>query len=177
MNLEQRVKDSIRTVENFPNAGISYKDISTFFLQPALVSEVILDGAHRLSVYQPDAIAGVESRGFILGLPLAVALNVPFVMVRKAGKLPAETFMESYQLEYGSAAIELHKDSLMPDMRVIVCDDVLATGGTATATHRLIQKTGAKTIACFFLLELAFLHGRKMLENEGINVESMAIYK
>jgi adenine phosphoribosyltransferase len=164
MSIEERIAQSIRNVPDFPQKGIQYKDISTLLLKPELLSEVIDHGKAALSGLQLDAVAGIESRGFLFGLPIAVALNLPFVMIRKAGKLPSDTFRELYQLEYGSATIEMHKDALQPGNRVAIVDDVLATGGTALAATKLVAQAGSNPVALWFLAELSFLKGREMFE-------------
>lgn len=168
--LENRVRQAIRLVPNFPQPGVMYKDITTFFRQPALLRDVIDDAVRRLSVFRPEALAAVESRGFLMAVPIALQLGIPLVMLRKKGKLPLETLSESYELEYGSATLEMHRDELSRGMRVAITDDVLATGGTADAAARLIKKAGAEAVAAWFLVDLSYLGGRTRLQVDGIPV-------
>ena len=161
------VLSRVRDVPDYPTPGILFKDITPLLADhvafgetvQALVS-VLPDGV--------DAIAGVEARGFILGAPVALAAGAGFVPVRKAGKLPAETVRASYQLEYGTAEIEVHADAFAPGARVVVLDDVLATGGTAAAACDLVERAGAQVVAVVFLLELGFLDGRARLLNRSV---------
>lgn len=176
-DLEERILKAIRNVPDFPQKGIQYKDISTLFLQPGLVKEIVEKGKQILSPYMPEAIAGIESRGFLFGLPLAMAMDIPFVMIRKAGKLPAATFSAEYKLEYGTATVEMHKDALEQGKSVAIVDDVLATGGTAMAAFDLIRQAEAAPVAALFLAELSFLEGRRLIEaHSGIEVLSMVKY-
>lgn len=147
-----------------------YKDISTLLLNPVLVEKAVDVMANGCVDHSPTAIAGVESRGFLFGLPVAQALGLPFVMIRKAGKLPASVYSESYTLEYGEATLEMHRDALPSNARVIVVDDILATGGTAAATASLISQSGANCVGYSFLLELTFLNGRNKLNRAAFAV-------
>lgn len=176
MNLQDKIDKAIRTIPDFPKPGIQYKDISTLFLQPELVNEIIKQTVEMLSGKGIEAIAGIESRGFLLGVPIAAGLGVPFIMIRKAGKLPAKTFSETYDLEYGSATIEMHCDALEPGMRVAIVDDVLATGGTAIAAVKLIVKAKAVPVICYFIAELGFLPGKDKLEKMNMDVFSTIKY-
>lgn len=176
-NLEERILQAIRNVPDFPQKGIQYKDISTVFLQPGLVKDIVEKGKYILSSYKPEAIAGIESRGFLFGLPLALALDIPFVMIRKAGKLPSATYSSTYQLEYGTATVEMHTDALEQGKSVAIVDDVLATGGTAMAAFDLIRQASATPVAALFLAELSFLEGRKLIEAQSaMEVVSMVKY-
>lgn len=152
----------IRNVPDFPKPGIVFKDITPLLTDgPALCHVVdVLAERYRGKV---DAIVGVESRGFILGAPVAYALGVGLVIVRKPGKLPADTHTVSYALEYGNDSLEIHKDALAPGSRVAILDDLLATGGTAKAAVTLAEACGAKVVECGFLIELGFLGGRAAL--------------
>jgi len=162
--LEQRLAETIRDIPDFPKPGILFKDITPIMSSPELMNEVIEGFIDRTRALEIDAIAGVESRGFLFGMPLAMKMGVPFITVRKKGKLPYETVSYSYDLEYGSATIEMHVDEVDPGMRVMVHDDLLATGGTAAATAELIKGQGG-VVACYsFLVELAFLEGREKLQ-------------
>lgn len=176
MTLSEQILSAVRTIPDFPKPGIQYKDISTLFLRPDLVGQMIETCAKELSAYQADAVAGIESRGFLLGAAIAAHMQLPFVMIRKAGKLPAATYQEIYALEYGTASIEMHCDALEAGSRVIVIDDVLATGGTAIAACNLIKKAGSLPLVCSFIAELEFLDGRRKIESSGIEVLSLVKY-
>jgi len=173
--LENKVRKAIRLVPDFPQPGVMYKDITTFFRQPALLRDVIDDAVRRLAGFRPQALAAVESRGFLLAVPIALQLGIPLVMLRKKGKLPLETLSESYELEYGSATLEMHRDELSRGMRVAITDDVLATGGTADAAARLIRKAGAEAVAAWFLVDLTHLGGRARLQEGGLPVMATLI--
>lgn len=164
--LQERVRELIKDVPNFPIEGIVFKDILPIFRSPALVRELTCEMAKELSDYNPTAIVAMESRGFLLGMPLALELSIPFICIRKKGKLPGEVTGIDYALEYGNSEIEIQKNALQMGDRVILHDDVLATGGTANAAAKLIQSTGAQLVAFSFLMELNFLNGR---ENLGLN--------
>jgi adenine phosphoribosyltransferase len=164
----------IRDVPDFPKPGILFKDITTLLKEPAAFRRVIDIFIERYRDAGIDTIAAVESRGFIFGAPLAYELGVAFVPVRKLGKLPAETITEEYDLEYGTAAVELHRDALSPGARVLIVDDLLATGGTIRATCNLIEKVGAEVVGLAFLVELTFLKGRERLQ--GYDVTALIAY-
>jgi adenine phosphoribosyltransferase len=176
MTLTEKIKGAIRTIPDFPEQGVQYKDISTLFLKPELINEIILESIALLQPYNVEVIAGVESRGFLLGAAIAAKMQLPFVMIRKAGKLPAKTYQETYQLEYGTATIEMHCDAIESGKRVAVIDDVLATGGTLGAASNLIRKAGSEPVVACFIAELEFLNGRQKLETAGINVLSIVKY-
>lgn len=174
--LENRLKAAIRAVPDFPKPGILFRDI-TPVLEDAALCNAAVDGFRQaLASQRIDAIAGIESRGFLFGMPLAMALNIPFVTVRKKGKLPWKTVSYSYDLEYGSAEVEMHVDSVKPGMRVMVHDDLLATGGTAAAAAELIKKQGGTVAAFSFLIELSFLNGMDRLKPYGADVVSLVTY-
>jgi adenine phosphoribosyltransferase len=164
------LKTFIRDVPDFPKKGIVFKDITTLLINADAFRETIrlLCEPHREQ--KPDVIVGIESRGFILGSAMAYELGVPFVPARKPGKLPAETVREEYTLEYGKDAIEIHRDAIRKGMRVLIVDDLLATGGTAAATVRLVRNLGGLVIGTAFLIELVFLNGRNLLKNIPIHV-------
>ncbi len=166
MLLSEKVKSVIRDVPNFPKPGILFKDITPVLADTALVHEIAQSLIEEFKPQYFDAIVGIESRGFIFGSLLAYELKVPFVPVRKAGKLPFHTISESYDLEYGQATIEIHEDALKPGSRVLIHDDLLATGGTAAAAARLVNKLGAKEVAFSFLINLSFLKGEDILFKE-----------
>ncbi|MFM1854014.1 MAG: hypothetical protein RL164_1332 [Bacteroidota bacterium] len=173
MTIEQHLKAVIRDVPDFPKPGILFKDISTIMLD-AKVSNAVLD--HLVAYYQDkglDAIAGIESRGFLFGYPLAMRLGLPFVLIRKEGKLPYDKIKHAYELEYGSAVIEMHADAVEPGQRVLIHDDLLATGGSAAAAATLIERAGATVAGFSFLVALDFLEGDKVLQK--FNDESYAL--
>ncbi|HMQ32534.1 MAG TPA: adenine phosphoribosyltransferase [Chloroflexaceae bacterium] len=153
----------VRNIPDFPLPGIQFKDITTLIGNGPAFSQVIDLLAERYSAVSVDAVVGVESRGFIFSAPLALRLGVGLVPVRKPGKLPAETFQIEYELEYGSNRLEIHRDAFAPGARVVVVDDLLATGGTISAASQLIERAGASVIEFAFVIELAFLGGRERL--------------
>lgn len=159
----QRFKEVVRDVPDFPKKGVVFKDLSGFWADPALCKDVVAALADEARPWEVDAVAGVESRGFLMGLPLAMELEVPFVLVRKQGKLPGPVYRQAYELEYGEAVIEMQQHALQSGQRVLVHDDVLATGGTAAACHELVRQAGAEVVAWSFLVELSFLFGRERL--------------
>lgn len=159
----QELERYIRTVKDFPKPGIGFKDITTLLKEPQVFAQVIdLLTAHYQNK-KVQKVVGIESRGFIFGAPLALRLNAGFVPARKPKKLPAATVREEYALEYGTDAIEMHADAIAKGERVIVVDDLLATGGTARAAGRLVEKLGGELLGFAFLIELDFLHGREKL--------------
>lgn len=176
MTLTEKIKGAIRTIPDFPEKGVQYKDISTLFLKPELINEILLESVALLQPYNVEVIAGIESRGFLLGAAIAAKMQLPFVMIRKAGKLPAKTYQETYQLEYGTATIEMHCDAIQSGKRVAVIDDVLATGGTLGAASNLIRRAGSEPVVACFIAELEFLNGRQKLETAGTNVLSVVKY-
>lgn len=160
--LKDKIQQTVRDIYDFPKAGIVFKDITPILQDSQLCAEIIEEFLHRLGDTEVDVVAGVESRGFLFGLMLANRLGVPFVPIRKQGKLPYETISESYKLEYGQATIEVHTDAFDPGAKVLIHDDLLATGGTVVAASKLIEKAGAHVGAYSFLISLDFLeaHGR-----------------
>jgi adenine phosphoribosyltransferase len=161
----------IRNVPDFPKAGIQFKDITTLLQHPDAFREVIEQLMARYAGRQVDVIVGVEARGFIFGAALAYAMGLPFVPVRKKGKLPAKTIAESFDLEYGTDTVEIHVDALKPGQHVVILDDLLATGGTVAAVARLVQRLGAEVTEAAFVVELPLLKGREKLA--GIPVHTM----
>ena len=157
------LKSVIREIPDFPKPGISFKDITTLLGNPGALKHAIDLLETECSELQPDYVVGIESRGFIFGMPLADRLNVGFVPVRKPGKLPGPTHSAEYELEYGSDCLELHQDAFTPGSRVVVVDDLIATGGTAVATAELITKTDCELAGFGFVVELSDLGGRKKL--------------
>ena len=174
--LRQRLETAIRAVPDFPKPGILFRDITPVLEDPILCRAITEGFRERLQGIPVDAIAGIESRGFLFGMPLALALGVPFLTVRKKGKLPWRTVSYKYDLEYGSAEVEMHVDSVKPGMRVMVHDDLLATGGTAAAAAELIQKQGGTVAAFSFLIELSFLNGMDRLKPYGADVVRLVTY-
>lgn len=160
------VKDKIRDVYDFPKKGIIFRDITTALKDKETLQLMIDYLCDQFKDEKIDHIVGIESRGFIFGMPMAYKLNAGFVPIRKPKKLPAETLSQSYDLEYGSDTIEIHKDALKPGDRVLVVDDLLATGGTAEAACKLVKQTGADLVGFAFLIELEDLKGREKFENE-----------
>jgi adenine phosphoribosyltransferase len=162
------LKSLIRDVPDFPKPGIVFKDITTLLNNPDGLRYTIDSLAERVADLKPDYIVGMESRGFIFGTPLAYKMGVGFVPVRKPGKLPADTHFVEYELEYGSDRLEIHQDAFHPGSRILVIDDLIATGGTAAATAQLIQQTGSSLVGFGFIIELTFLEGRKNLPDVPI---------
>lgn len=175
MSLEADIKKSIRDVPDFPKPGIVFKDITPLFYDQKLCGDIV-DGFIQRMKIKPDAILGIESRGFLFGFLTANKLGVPFVLVRKAGKLPYKTIKVDYDLEYGSATIEMHEDALKKGWNVIIHDDLLATGGTAEAAARLVEKAGAKVVGFDFIVGLEFLNGKSKLVNHTNNITCLVQY-
>lgn len=174
--IEEKLKKVIRDVPDFPKPGIIFKDISTIMLDPK-ISEEVLD--HLVNIYKDQGltkIAGIESRGFLFGYPLAIRLGLPFVLIRKKGKLPYKKIEHSYDLEYGSATIEVHTDAITPNDKVLIHDDLLATGGSASAAAVLVQKCGGAVAGFNFLVGLSFLNGVKNLQQFSDNIVKLVEY-
>lgn len=164
----------IRDVPDFPVPGILFKDITTLLRDPVAFQEVIKRLGDHYANEKIDVVAAIESRGFIFGAPLAVRLGAGFVPVRKPGKLPSKSISDSYTLEYGTNTLELHEDAIQPGQRVLVVDDLLATGGSARAAVNLVERLGGQVVGVAFLIELDFLHGRDKLN--GYSVVSLIHY-
>jgi adenine phosphoribosyltransferase len=173
-DLVTRLNRTIRDVPDFPKPGIMFKDITPVLAQPRLLRATINHFAEIYTGRHIDAVVGMESRGFIFGAPLAMELGAAFVPARKPGKLPYTTISYEYDLEYGSNRLEMHTDALKEGQRVLVMDDLLATGGTALAACKLISALKAEVVACCFVIELGFLNGRDQLG--PVPVESILIY-
>lgn len=161
--LEARIRARIRDVPDFPKPGIVFKDLTPVLLDGAIHRELCASLANRYRPLAPDVVVGIESRGFIFGAPLAVELGVGFVPVRKPGKLPWRTRRQSYALEYGEDMLEVHEDAVKAGARVLIVDDLLATGGTAAAACDLVRGLGAEVLEVAFVVELSFLEGRSRL--------------
>ena len=169
------LEDYVTAIPYFPEKGIIFRDITTI-LQDKDGLKLAIDGmAEKLEGTDYDLIAGPESRGFIFGTPLAYRVNKGFVMIRKKGKLPRETISEEYELEYGKACIEVHKDAIKPGQKVVLVDDLIATGGSAAASIKLIERLGGKVVKVLFVIELKGLKGRDKLK--GYDVESLIAYE
>jgi len=174
--ISDKLDKAIRNVPNFPIEGINFKDITTLLLDSELSSEIIDAFIVELKDIQLDAIVGVESRGFLFGFLLANKMGIPFVPIRKVGKLPGETLKYKYDLEYDSAEVEVHKSDIKKGWNILVHDDLLATGGTACAASELIQQLGAKVAAFAFVISLDFLNGNKRLEKYSKEIISLKKY-
>ncbi len=176
MTIEEKLKQTIRDIPDFPKPGIVFKDITPIMMDPVLSNEVV---DYLADVYKNagiDAVAGIESRGFLFGYPLAMRLGVPFVLIRKKGKLPYKKISYDYDLEYGNATIEMHTDAVGNKQNVLIHDDLLATGGSAEAAALLVEKAGGKVVGFNFLVALDFLDGEKKLKRFSNNITNLATY-
>lgn len=171
---ESTMKALIRDIPDFPAPGVMFRDITPVLQDPKALNEVLASMTESVAPMKPDVVVGIESRGFILGVPIAVELGVGFVPVRKAGKLPAETIRAEYALEYGTNVVEIHRDAIEPGKRVVIVDDLLATGGTARAAVQLVEELKGTVAGLSFLIELTFLNGRKLLD--GYNISTLVKY-
>jgi len=174
--IEDQIKAAIRDVPGFPKEGIVFKDITPIMMNPEL-SEAIIE--HLVSIYKDkglDKVAGIESRGFLFGYPLAIRLGLPFVLIRKKGKLPYEKISFDYSLEYGNATIEMHTDAIQKGDRVLIHDDLLATGGSASAAAELVKLCGGEVAAFNFLVSLDFLGGEEKLKGYTENIVNLVRY-
>jgi adenine phosphoribosyltransferase len=174
--IEERIKSAIRDVPDFPKEGIVFKDITPIMLDSELSVAIVDDLVSRYKDQGIDKIAGIESRGFLLGYPLAMRLGIPFVLIRKAGKLPYHKISHSYDLEYGSATIEVHVDAIKAGENILIHDDLLATGGSAGAAAELILQCGGKVAGFNFLVGLSFLSGEEKLKNYSENIINLVSY-
>jgi len=174
--IENKLKFVIRDIPNFPKEGIMFKDITPILLDSKLCTEVTATIYNKFKDENIGAVVGIESRGFLFGLPLAEKLNVPFIPIRKKGKLPGDTIAYSYDLEYGSSTVEIHSGDMPKGANVIIHDDLLATGGTAIAAAELVKQSGANVKAFAFLVELGFLDGRNKLEPYTKEIQSLVQY-
>lgn len=174
--LEARIREAIRDIQDFPKEGIIFKDITPILSQPVLVREIVEEFKRVLNEYQIDAIACVESRGFWFGTILAYDLGLSIIPIRKKGKLPHKTISVEYDLEYGSAIIEAHEDAIVKGSKILIHDDLLATGGTAAATADLITKSGGDLVGFSFLVDLTFLKGSERLSPYSKNIVSLVDY-
>lgn len=170
------IKDHIRGIPDFPKPGILFYDISTLLAHPDAWQVAMGRLAREVRKFNPDVVAGIESRGFLVAAPLALKLGCGFIMLRKKGKLPGKTIRHDYALEYGTDSIEIQQDAILPGQRVVVLDDLLATGGTMSAGVELLRKVGANVTGAAALIELNFLPGRQRMETLGIPVTSLVSY-
>ncbi len=164
------VKDYIRTIVDFPHEGILFRDVTTLFADPRGFRMAIDQLLHPYAGTRIDKVVGLEARGFIIGGAIAHQLSVGFVPIRKKGKLPGPTISEEYKLEYGEAIMEIHDDALQPGEKILLVDDLLATGGTAEAGIKLIERLGGEIVGCAFIIDLPDLGGRRLLEDLGMDV-------
>jgi len=171
------IKSKIRTIENYPIKGVMFRDITTLLKDPEGLSDSINKLVDRYKDLNIDKIVAIESRGFIIGAPLAYLLNVGLVLIRKPGKLPAETIDQDYKLEYGTDRIEVHTDAIDKGDKVLIVDDLIATGGTAEATVRLVQKMKGDIVECCFIIDLPDIGGRARLENLGQKVFTLCEFE
>ena len=171
----KKIEEYVRTIPDFPEPGIMFRDVTSVLQDPEGLKLAIDSMIRLLDGVDFDVIAGAESRGFIFGAPIAYALGKAFVPIRKKGKLPCETISEKYDLEYGTAEIEMHKDASKPGQKVVVVDDLIATGGTIDASIKMIEKLGGEVVKVLFLMELAGLKGRDRLA--GYDVASVITYE
>lgn len=169
------VDDYVKSIPDFPEPGIIFRDVTSVVQDPDGLKLAIDELIRKLDGVDFDVVAGLESRGFVFGMPVAYALGKGFVMVRKKGKLPRETVSRSYDLEYGSASIEIHRDAILPGQRVVVIDDLIATGGSAEAACKLVEELGGTVVKVLFLMELAGLKGREKLKD--YDVDSVVVYE
>tara|TARA_B100001109_G_scaffold254421_1_gene254082 strand:+ start:2376 stop:2900 length:525 start_codon:yes stop_codon:yes gene_type:complete len=174
--MEDKIKSVIRDIPNFPKEGIIFKDITPILELPELTKQITEEFVKRAEEQKPDAIMGIESRGFFWGLLIAQAMNIPFIPVRKKGKLPYKTVSYKYELEYGTAEIEVHEDVIKPGSRILIHDDLLATGGTAAAAAEIVKMQKAEVCGFSFLVILEFLKGREALIKFTKNIEGLACY-
>jgi adenine phosphoribosyltransferase len=170
------LKQHIREVPDFPKPGILFYDITTLLQHPLALRQTVDRFVWLFAERRIDKVVGIESRGFMFGPSVAYDLNAGFVPVRKPGKLPSKTIRETYELEYGNDTLEMHSDAVKPGEQVLIVDDLVATGGTALATARMVEKLGGKVAGLGFIIELTFLDGRKKLEAAGHNVVSLIQY-
>ena len=164
MDLEKMIRD----VPDFPKEGIIFKDITTLIKDPQAFKEAVDILADHYADQKIDLVAAVEARGYVFGAPIAYKLGAGFILVRKAGKLPSRKLREEYELEYGTDAVEMHEDAIQPGQRVLIVDDLIATGGSAAATARLVERLGGEVVGIAFLVELTFLHGVEELKGYDV---------
>ena len=174
---DKTVKDYIRTIVDFPHEGIMFRDVTTLFANPRGFRMAVDQMLHPSAGQRIDKVVGLEARGFILGGAIAHQLGTGFVPIRKKGKLPGKTISEAYTLEYGEAIVELHDDAIEPGETILLVDDLLATGGTAEAGIKLVERLGGKILSCAFVIDLPELGGRKKLEAMGMDVSVLCEFE
>lgn len=171
------IKSLIRTIAHYPKQGVQFRDITTLLKDPLGLKVTVDELYKRYADLKIDKVVGVESRGFLVGAPLAYKLGVGFVPIRKQGKLPAETVGHDYELEYGSDRVEIHTDAVEKGERILLVDDLIATGGTAIAAAALIEKLGGEVVECAFIIDLISLGGRKRLEDKGYKMFALCEFE
>jgi len=171
------IKSKIRTIKNYPIDGVMFRDITTLFEDPEGLRDSINNLSERYKDLKIDKIAAIEARGFILGAPLAYILNIGLVLIRKPGKLPAKTISQDYDLEYGSDQIEIHSDAIRPGEKVLIVDDLIATGGTAEAAVKIVEKMEGQIVECCFIIDLPDIGGRARLEGIGQKVFTLCEFE
>ena len=171
------IRDHIRTIVDFPHEGILFRDVTTLFADPRGFRMAIDQLLHPWAGSRIDKVVGLEARGFILGGAVAHQLSVGFVPIRKKGKLPGPTIAEQYTLEYGEAVVEIHDDALQPGEKVLIVDDLLATGGTCAAGIKLVERLGAEAVGCAFVVDLPDLGGHALLDRMGMNVHTLCAFE
>ena len=176
MRMKKTVKDYIRTIVDFPHEGILFRDVTTLFADPRGFRMCVDQLLQPYAGLRIDKVAGLEARGFILGGAVAHQLSTGFVPIRKKGKLPGQTISQAYTLEYGEAVVEVHDDAMQPGEKILLVDDLLATGGTAEAGIKLIERLGAQVVGCAFVVDLPELGGRKRLEAMGMDVYALCAF-
>jgi adenine phosphoribosyltransferase len=177
MPVTRTVKDYIRTIVDFPHEGIMFRDVTTLFADPRGFRMAIDQMLHPYAGLRIDKVVGLEARGFILGGAIAHQLSLGFVPIRKKGKLPGAVISEEYQLEYGEAIVEIHDDAIQPGEKVLLVDDLLATGGTAEAGIKLVERLGGEIMGCAFVIDLPELGGRERLEKMGMDVHALCAFE
>lgn len=176
MMIDEKIKAAVRNVPDFPSPGIMFKDITPILQNVELCKEITKEFSRRIDELKPDFIVGIESRGFLFGMLIAQDLGIPFVPIRKKGKLPADCYSVEYDLEYGSACIEIHKDALPKGARIVIHDDLLATGGTVIASAELLKLSSANLLGFSFIIGLDFLGGDEKLKGYSSNIITLANY-
>ncbi len=176
MQTSKTVRDYIRTIVDFPHEGIFFRDVTTLFADPRGFRMAVDQMLHPYAGQRIDAVVGLEARGFILGGAIAHQLGTGFVPIRKKGKLPAATISEAYTLEYGEAVVEVHDDAIQAGQKILLVDDLLATGGTAEAGIKLVERLGGEIIGCAFVIDLPDLGGRSKLEALGMEVHALCAF-
>ena len=177
MSTQSELLTIIKDVPDFPKKGVIFKDINPLFREPLLLKKVVACMAEYAQSLQIQHIIGIESRGFFFAVPLALEMNLPFIAARKKGKLPGAVISETYSLEYGTDCIEIQSNALIQGERYLIVDDVIATGGTANATAKIVQKSGAIVAGFSFLIELSFLNGREILLKTSFNSQIQSLIK